>query len=839
LQKAIDQGEEAIDTTPSDHPDRARFLSNLASSLNYKFEQTNELDNLQKAINKGEEAVIATPSNHPQRAARLAHLARFLQRRFERTGDLDDLQKAISIGEEAAIAISPDHTHRPSILNMLVICLQNRFVRTGNLNDLQKAISRCEEVVAITPHDHFDKAARLSTLATLFSTRFSRTGNPDDLQMAIHNNDEAILAIPHGHPDRAAMLTNMAICLLDYFKQSGNLDTLQKAISRAQESADATPHGHPHRALVLNNHADTLEAKFERTGDVGSSEQAVCMLTEAVESENSPPQHRIQAALRAVRMLARNRNWVDVSRIAETAVKLLPRVSPRALKQTDQQYMLGQFAGLATTAASAAVQAGMEASFAVELLELGRGVIFGLQFGTRRDLTDLRKASRELAEQFERLRDELGSPSSNAPLQTAEGHMVGAASQSSGRHDTSLAFEKVVEEIRNLPGFKNFLQPPQADELRLAASFGPIILINVSEYHCGAFLVESHAMRVLPLPRLKHSDIEKNANILRSIRHDPTSSKGQMSRMLEWLWDVAAGPILDELGFREPPSDGKWPHVWWIPTGELSLLPLHAAGYHYPKTSETVLDRVVSSYSPSIKALLYARQNAGQKDVNSAPDEVLLVSMPTTPGCSDLKFAREEVKVLDGLFPASVPKVKLEQPCTEAVLSRLGTSEIFHFAGHGASDPLDPSKSRLLLNDWQENPLTVERLIEVKLYQKSPWLAFLSACSTGESQSKSLHDESIHLVSACQLAGFRHVIGTLWEVSDPHCVDVARVLYETIRDEGMIDTAVSRGLHQATRALRDRGDTGAIARNVNVLGPADFDSDLPDLYWVPYTHFGA
>jgi CHAT domain-containing protein len=66
-----------------------------------------------------------------------------------------------------------------------------------------------------------------------------------------------------------------------------------------------------------------------------------------------------------------------------------------------------------------------------------------------------------------------------------------------------------------------------------------------------------------------------------------------------------------------------------------------------------------------------------------------------------------------------------------------------------------------------------------------------------------LIDEGIHLVSACQLAGFRHVVGTLWEVSDRHCVDVATVLYETIRDEGMNDVALYRGLHRAVRALRD------------------------------------
>jgi len=39
-------------------------------------------------------------------------------------------------------------------------------------------------------------------------------------------------------------------------------------------------------------------------------------------------------------------------------------------------------------------------------------------------------------------------------------------------------------------------------------------------------------------------------------------------------------------------------------------------------------------------------------------------------------------------------------------------------------------------------------------------------CGTGEVKNDSLIDEGLHLISACQLAGFRHVIGTLWVVRD-------------------------------------------------------------------------
>lgn len=93
--------------------------------------------------------------------------------------------------------------------------------------------------------------------------------------------------------------------------------------------------------------------------------------------------------------------------------------------------------------------------------------------------------------------------------------------------------------------------------------------------------------------------------------------------------------------------------------------------------------------------------------------------------------------------------------------------------------------------------------VDLRLQENSPFLGCLSACSTGVNEADNLIDEGIHLVSACQLAGFRHVVGTLWEVSDKRCVDVAKALYEALRGEGMTDGAVCGGLHRAVGALRD------------------------------------
>lgn len=100
------------------------------------------------------------------------------------------------------------------------------------------------------------------------------------------------------------------------------------------------------------------------------------------------------------------------------------------------------------------------------------------------------------------------------------------------------------------------------------------------------------------------------------------------------------------------------------------------------------------------------------------------------PECSSLGNVRDEIAAVEELSPALALKAKLEEPRKGDVVDGLRRCDIFHFAGHGMPDPADPSKNRLL-RDWQENPLTVEDFIDLKRHDTPPFLAYLSACSTG------------------------------------------------------------------------------------------------------------
>jgi hypothetical protein len=204
------------------------------------------------------------------------------------------------------------------------------------------------------------------------------------------------------------------------------------------------------------------------------------------------------------------------------------------------------------------------------------------------------------------------------------------------------------------------------------------------------------------------------------------------------------------------------------------------------------------------------------------------------------------------------------EPITERVLSHQQRCKIFHFAGHGYTGTKDPSENQLYLKDWETDPLTVASLLKLNLHQESLLLAYLSVCGTGQIKSQKLFDEGIHLISACQLAGFRHVIRTLWEVNDQSYVEMAAMIYEEVLRGDMSDESVCRGVHVAMKANRvqwlvetygaekainvGENTPGEERREVNVerdtisLDDGD-EQGIPGvgnapLHWIPYTHLG-
>src|SRR5438876_551012 len=89
--------------------DKAELCAVVALKLLYRFEQTGSVDDLDRAITTNEQAVASTPDDHPDHAEFRNNLGNALHCRFERTGSMDDLDRAITTNEQAVVSTPDDH----------------------------------------------------------------------------------------------------------------------------------------------------------------------------------------------------------------------------------------------------------------------------------------------------------------------------------------------------------------------------------------------------------------------------------------------------------------------------------------------------------------------------------------------------------------------------------------------------------------------------------------------------------------------------------------------------------------------------------------------------------
>ncbi|MHB6910207.1 CHAT domain-containing protein [Streptomyces sp. CB02959] len=819
-------------------------LNNLAISLWQRFECSGHMADLNEAIGAGRASAQATAEGHVDRPTRLSNVGLMLWTRFKHTGGLPDLAAAIEFAHGAVKTAPREHSALAAMLSNLGVVLLQRYERNGDPQDLDEVIRRNREVLGIVDASSPDRPRFLANLCTALHARFQLSGGFEDLDAAVAAGYEATATIPSHHPERPRYLSLLGGVLTVRSEKSGSIEDLDDAVVACQAALDISPAEHPEHADYLFQLGTALHRRYQRTHSRHDFEHALAAHIEGARADGARPSIRIRAAQAAASMTGRPDPDLAADLLAG-AVHLLPEVADRRLSRGDQQHAMGKWSGLAGDAAALALASheGTPADRAVralQLIEVGRGVLHSQALDMRSDLAELRECHPDLAYRFEVLRDELDRPMEMASPTEPEGQVsaaVRAVKAEEQRRSRADQLQATLYNIRTQEGFASFARPPAVSELLAQATSGSVVSFNVSHYRSDALLLTSDGIESLNLPDLTYDlvidQIQTFHRALETVADPRTSpltrkeAQATLHAVLEWLWDAAAEPVLRSLGLTGEPSPGQsWPRVWWAPGGLLSLLPLHAAGHHSEppraglrdREPPTVMDRVVSSYTTTIRALHHARRH-----LTSTPtvSRSLIVAMPTTPGVQGrLDHVSEEAALLCGLLPE--PMLLMEQdaevdgmtasgpgtrPTKARVLKTLSDCGIVHFACHGAHDPDDPSQSLLLLHDHERDPLTVASLAEMRM--DSAQLAYLSACRTAFMESVELIDEAIHLTSAFQLAGFPHVIGTLWEINDEVASHMAADFYAELGggtdQHGGLDTdAAARALHHTVRKVRDR-----------------------------------
>ncbi|MEU1536212.1 CHAT domain-containing protein [Streptomyces fagopyri] len=874
LGASVDAVRTALVSTPSRGALRSNRLNSLGDALLNLFRLHGDSSALTEAMSSFREAVACTGPGTDEGLWARSSLAEALRHHhhWSPDGAPDALDEAAGLAREVLAGVSRRHRLYPRFLSNLALVLTDRHTARADPSDLREAARAARQAVAATPAGHPNLVQRNAVLATvrrleLVGATGRRAAGATDPGDARRGTAEDVDAGARRRPPRRERRA------------------LRAWIRATGEAYAATPEGHVLRGLALLHHGSALAAKAVTEDDARAGEAAVALYRRAARDPAMDVSVRVACArLWALSVLDGDGSSPGYGRAAamepyRLAVELLPRTASYRVGRMDRARQLGEFAGLACDAAACALDladarppatgsagadaAGAEspdagpawtgpadtdtdtdtdtagAGLALRLLEQGRGVLLGQALDARTETSEpLSGMPDELAAEWHRLLPQLDRPEAAVYTSSEPGGTRGPAADDpltgEDRHALAGRWERLVETIRRVPGCEDFLRLPPTDEMLAGiGDTGPVVVVNVSPLRCDALVLHRGRVRSVRLEGLRHADAERRAEaFLAAIRatgdhalplSEQRDAQTEVRRTLGWLWTAVAEPVLDALaawGWPGAGSTGEPGRLWWVPTGPLTALPLHAAG-RPEDGGDSLLDRAVCSYAPTVNSLVHARRREAGRPAPDGPGPTapLVVAVAEAPGSGSppLEGVREEAALL-----ARRPGARLllaEDAVRRSVLEALPRHPWVHFACHAVGVLSGAASGHLVLHDHVTAPLTLSDIARLRLPDAE--LAYLSACGT-TSGRREFTDEALHITGAFHMAGFTHVVGTLWAVADDTSPEVADRFYAAFDASHPFPGHTAHALHAAVRDLRE-----------NVEGVRENPS-----LWAPYIHVG-
>ncbi|MFD0735003.1 CHAT domain-containing protein [Planotetraspora mira] len=805
---AYDAVTEALLTTSPDDAGRAKLQAAIANATSTIAIQTRSPDDAKDAVDAARALVELPARDQGQRALRLTTLASALVRQFELGANPAAGQEAVTVMEEAIELTPPGDENLPLRWSTLSLAAQ-KVAEDGDHSLFAKAVDAGAQAVAIIPTHDVRRIGMLYNYAAAVQSQANTTKVTDaePYREAERAYRAALALLAPDHPDNARIESTIADLLYHRYRHCGDLGALDDSLELAEKAVRETPPDHhwwPLRAFALARSAREL-ATFGGPRADELRELAITHFRAVSAHPAASAQHRMVCEQQQAAMLA-EADPATALDAQERVIAAIPATVSRALPRSQRLRAVRQLDGLADQVVDAGARSG-ELDRALELVEQCRAVLFGDAWGIRRGWAKLREIRPELAEKLSQVEQELAEADSYSDMTFhIEVEYQGRTSTRDWdpRPDAverirRLAAKRdhLVAEARAVPGLENLLAAPDLELLRHRAIGHTAVVVSAAG---TAFVVPGdylEPIEAVPLRQMTEitarTQVRKLREALADVK-DPACSFDRREEaqldvhaVLEWLWDTTAGPVLERV------TDAR---LWWCPIGVAAGLPLHAAGRHREAAGQTVFDRVVSSYTPSLTALADTVTTPRPRHTRHT---ALVVGVGERKGMPVLPSARAEAEAVAALLPGST--VLLDSAATaDAIKEGLHEHPIAHFACHGRpiSSAGHPDLGGLMLSDGMFVPSFVRDLRTTQAQ-----LAFLSACDTA-GPDPALLDEPLNLTSAFHLAGFRSVIGTLWHTADS--TETAVAVYAALTAHGTrpADTAhAATALTETLRRMRD------------------------------------
>ncbi|KAJ7246075.1 tetratricopeptide repeat-containing protein [Mycena rebaudengoi] len=781
--EAIQLLREALAIWAISHPQRSAALDTLAGAVLARFHQHGDPTDLDESIQLHREALEIRRAPHPGRGKSLQRLGLAIRTRFNQRGESRDIDEAIQLLREALDICPVSHPNRSSMLRSQGIVLQTWAMLKRAQKEIDEAIELYRQALELRSASHRDRSQSLNCLATAILVRFENLGDPKDIDEAIELFRQAIGSYSAPHPEYSNYLGNLAYSLYARFEQNKDSKNIEEAIQLLRELKELSPAPHPSRGMRLANFGCILHIAYSHQPKEKILEEAISMLQEASTYMFSSPLSRYDAS-HMWTIIAAAHGHDSCLPAYYTHISLLPQLAAFHLDIKSRRQMLTRetITSLASTSAMCAIGL-QQNNVAVEFLEGSRSIFWAQALHLRTPLDHLAKADHQLARKLRTLSQQLELASfrdtSRDLLTESQHEAMGIEAEAAWCRKLNGDWEETIKAVQKLPGFEDFMRLKSIASLRQAAVTGPIIILLAGKSACSALIVRSSDdVQHVPLPALSlqavklYSDFPRalfmgNFDIVKFLDARGPSGKSLDQPDLEArLFGYREDHInmsTDDIFRRNLAEMWKTiksaspPRLWWCPTGPFAFLPIHAAGIYDEHGTDCVSDYAVSSYTPTLAALLDPPTNT------TASFKMTAVIEPDAPNCAPL--------------PGTV-----EDPTGLEVAPILEDSSIVHFACHGIQDSQNPLDSGLMLSDGRLKVSQIMRKQDnasMDVNKKSMSLAFLSACETAKGDD-STPDEAMHLAATLLFAGFRGVVATMWTMNDEDGPKITDTFYENL-----------------------------------------------------------
>jgi hypothetical protein len=709
-------------------------------------------------------------------------------------------------------------------------------IQTGTslLVEVEKKIRGVRNRLSTTKLGTDGRKESLRELVRLYEFKIHRTKDIEDIKEAIKCHRKLLNSIHPGDSSRFMDLSGFANLLLHAYEQ-----TYETASGTASEYLDESIALH-YKVLEQESahvtHFRTITRLISSLSIRHRLSNCERVMDEIMGQYQSGVTDRFATAPSRFELACR---WADFARIhRHGSLSLAYRMSMSLLKEalTFEPTLIIQhnrlvekhhlYETMPLNFASHQIRKG-QVKEAIETLEQGRALLWSEMHGLRTSSHQLRTEFPILADCFTAVNRELEmlttspSPNGNVDIDNWEAPAHGG----DGQHQRLMVQQQslltrrieLLKQIRELPNFKDFLEPPAFDTLRSAASRGVVIIVNHCRWRSDIIIVpgDSSPSHISTSYTFFDRANELKDKLLTARRDHGLGSNhynNVLCSVLADLYELVGEPVIKKLNELRIPEQTR---VWWCPTSVFGYLPLHAMGPIPSRTTTTqplyFSDLYISSYTPTLSALVASRNQRPPMPV--LPN--VLDAQPGPPPRANTQVIQDLDLEVTCLTPGNVTAATL--------LNQLPLHRLADIGYHGVLEDGKPFSASFRLH--ARDHLTILDLVRLRLPICE--FAFLPGSHTAELTEGSIPGEALHIAAAVQYLGCRSVIGSIWETLDADGQNLAKDVYFSMFAGNDCRTSPRVPYYErSARALRDA------VKKMRDLG-------VPLARWVGFVHFGA